>query len=187
MSYSRNFKFGPPRWIRTTVGFRQCVYSASQLATLASGDFFWLQVRDLPTVLLLMRQPTYLFVLPAKEFGRESEIRTRGWFPITGFQDQRLKPLGHLSMAVGAGFEPAEPIGSPVFGTGAISHSATRPIGGTGAIRTRDTLAGIPSFQDGAFNPSATVPTWTPGADSNRRPTPSESAALSAELPGELL
>ncbi len=30
--------------------------------------------------------------------GGSGEIRTHGWLPIAGFQDQCLKPLGHASL-----------------------------------------------------------------------------------------
>ncbi len=81
--------------------------------------------------------------------GGGGEIRTLGWFPIGGFQDRCLKPLGHPSVlklycigktsifaallpradkvAEEERFELSDGFPSAVFKTAALSRSATPP------------------------------------------------------------
>ena len=40
-----------------------------------------------------------------KECGGEGGIRTHGRFPYAGFQDQILRPLGHLSLSADRNFD----------------------------------------------------------------------------------
>lgn len=64
-------------------------------------------------------------VVPCGVVGSPNGIRTR----VNAVKGRHPGPLddGAVVVADGVGFEPTEPCGPPVFETGAIDHSATRP------------------------------------------------------------
>src|ERR1044071_4648360 len=75
--------------------------------------------------------------------GGESGIRTHGTLlTYTRFPSVRLKPLGHLSVSVGACCHGIDLLRS----------------GGEGGIRTPDARQGITVFETAAFSHSATSP-----------------------------
>lgn len=75
--------------------------------------------------------------------GGEGGIRTRGggFSPRTHLAGEPNRPLWHLPLAEGEGFEPTMDFSIPVFKTGALSHSAIPPIEGT---RKKHTSREIP-------------------------------------------
>ena len=59
----------------------------------------------------------------------ESRIRTHGPVTVNSFQDCRIRPLCHFSLAEAVGFEPTDLLQPTVFKTAAFDHSATPPWG----------------------------------------------------------
>src|SRR3954469_12911288 len=90
---------------------------------------------------------------------RGSRFERTGWdsnpryaFTYTHFPGVRLKPLGHPSLLVPAlKTNGAAGCYAPPRRTRSTGH-------GQGEIRTLDTVAGMPVFETGAFNHSATCP-----------------------------
>ncbi len=97
-------------------------------------------------------------VVAGQRMGRDSN--PRGLLHPTRFPGVRLKPLGH----------PSNKNGSSAAAQAAVSetHDHVEQSSGQGGIRTLDTVAGMPVFETGAFNRSATCPCRS--HESNRLP-----------------
>ena len=90
-------------------------------------------------------------MLALKHFSGRGGIRTHGTLlTYTHFPGVRLKPLGHPSQHCFSA--PPSKKARARSGPSALHY-------GQGEIRTLDTLAGMPVFETGAFNHSATCPT----------------------------